>query len=502
MCVYLPGWSLQRLGHEQPALRGQAVAVVDFQAARGPRVVLASRRALRSGVRPGMTLAEAVALVPQLDAHAYDAEADRTGLLQLAKAAECYSPFVALEEGPAPQSLLIDVTGAAGCFGGEDRLLARADREYAAQGWVVRLALADTVGAAWAFSRHAPSPCLVPPGATEARLAPLPAAALRLSPETLSLLAKLGLVTVADLLRLPRADLAARFGPLLLRRLDQALGRVPELVELPEADPELRAGQTFDFPVDQLDVLCLAIDQLAEDVHDALDRRNLGVRQLECRLYHEAGPPTVVEVGLYRPGNEPRHLAALLRTRLEHVQLQAPVAAVRIAVTHAEPLAEVQPALFERGGADEADLAALIDRLSNLLGRQAVTRPRCVPDAQPEYAVRFDPVLRPREPRDGRDKEDLASPEPPAPRPLSVWPEPVRVEALAVFPEGPPVRFHWEGAEWRVDRWWGPERIETGWWRGADVRRDYYVVTTPAGSRFWMFRCRADGDWFVHGCFD
>jgi protein ImuB len=76
------------------------------------------------------------------------------------------------------------------------------------------------------------------------------------------------------------------------------------------------------------------------------------------------------------------------------------------------------------------------------------------------------------------------------------------VEALAVFPEGPPGRFVWRGAEWRVASWWGPERIETGWWRGADVRRDYYVVTTQAGNRFWLFRRRDDGRWFLHGCFD
>jgi protein ImuB len=510
MCAYLPGWPLQRLGHNRSALRGLAVAVVDPQAARGPRVVLASRRALRSGVRPGMPLAEARALEPGLSVHDYDPEADRRELLQLAKAAERYSPVTLVEEGPAPQALLLDVAGSAHCFGGEAALLDRAARDYADGGWLVRLALADTVGAVWAFSRHAPSPCLVPAGATRAMLAPLPAAALRLPAETLGLLSQLGLGTVGDLLALPRPDLAARFGPLLLLRLDQALGRVPEVVARPEAEPELQAAQAFDFPVDRLDVLCQAIDQLAEDVHRALSRRDLGARQLECRLYPEAGPPVAVEVGLYRPSRCPRYLAGLLRTRLEQVRLEEPVCAVRLGVTRAERLVEVQPALFEQGGPDDIALAGLIDRLSNLLGRQAVTRPRCVADAQPEYAFRFEPALRPpeelpapglrRSRRRKADEED--TPAPPAPRPLSVWPEPAAVDVVAAFPDGPPVRFRWGGAEWRVSHWWGPERIETGWWRGADVRRDYYVVTTHAGSRFWMFRRRDEGGWFLHGCFD
>src|SRR5437870_209623 len=108
MCVYLPGWPLQRLGHDEPALRQRAVVIVDPQAARGPKVVLASRLAARSGVKPGMPLAEARSLVPRLAIQEHDAQADRRGLLQLAKAAECYSPVVALEEGPEPQSLLAD----------------------------------------------------------------------------------------------------------------------------------------------------------------------------------------------------------------------------------------------------------------------------------------------------------------------------------------------------------------------------------------------------------
>ena len=368
-----------------------------------------------------------------------------------------------------------------------------AARDYAEQGWLVRLAVADTVGAAWALSRHAPSPCLVPPGATRARVAPLPIAALRLPAETLGLLIQLGLERVEDLLRLPRADLAARFGPLLLRRLDQALGQAPEVVVLPGTDPELQAAETFDFPIERFDELCQVIERLLEDLQHALNRRALGARQLVCRLEHEDAPPTTVEVGLYRPTRCPRHLGALLRTRLEQIQLAGPIRAVCLGVPVAERIAEVQHALFERRDDDEAGLVALIDRLSNLLGRQAVTRPCCVADAQPEYAFRFEPV---------EAACGIATPQAAPPRPLSVWPVPVPVEAMAVYPEGPPARFTWQGAEWRIVSWWGPERIETGWWRGDDVHRDYYVVTTQAGSRFWLFRRRDNGRWFLHGCFD
>src|SRR5207248_5677028 len=103
-----------------------------------------------------------------------------------------------------------------------------------------------------------------------------------------------------------------------------------------------------------------------------------------------------------------------------------------------------------------------------------------------------------------RTRRPPAEVEPPAPllpRPLSIWPEPIAIEVLASFPDGLPQRFTWAGVEQQVAHGWGPERIETGWWRGADVGRDYYVVETTTGERFWLFRTLPDGSWFLHGIF-
>ena len=85
---------------------------------------------------------------------------------------------------------------------------------------------------------------------------------------------------------------------------------------------------------------------------------------------------------------------------------------------------------------------------------------------------------------------------------MRLWPAPVRIEVVSTVPEGPPIRFWWRGVEYRVVYSRGPERIETGWWRGQDVQRDYYTVATQKGSRFWIFRRREDSRWFLHGCFD
>jgi protein ImuB len=328
---------------------------------------------------------------------------------------------------------------------------------------------------------------------------PLPVAALRLPDETLATLARLGIATVGDLLRLPRAELPARFGPGVLRRLDQALGRLPEPIVPHGVAAELRAGYRFEYPTDRLADLLHVVDRLAGELHAALDRRNLGARQVECRLYHEAGPPLAVAVGLYRPTSCPRYLGELLRTRLESLQLAGLVCAMRLSVPWPEHVAESQHDLFDTGRPDEPALAELIDRLTNRLGCQSVTRARCVADAQPEYACAFEPILAPG--GSGRAATVETDDEPCEPRPLSLWPAPVPVEAWSTYPDGPPRRFRWEGIDYRAARCWGPERIETGWWRGADVRRDYFVVATDDGGRFWLFRA-GDGRWFLHGCFD
>jgi protein ImuB len=503
MCVYLPAWPLQRLLHGRPELQNKPVVLATPFAGRGPQVVLCTKQAARFGIRPRMPVAEAVALHRYVAIEEQDTEQDRQDLQRLAIWAERYSPIVGLEDGPAPQSLLLDVTGCTACFGGEDRLLQRAVHEFREQGWPVRIALADTLGAAWALAHYSV-------GRTEA-LGPLPPAALRLPEETVYLLAQLGIDRIDALLALPRTAIPARFGALVLQRLDQALGRMSEVIVPHRLPPDVEAAFAFEPPTPHLAVLNQALEHLLEQVHQTLQARGWGARHLECRLSHEAAPPDCLELGLVRASACPKHLGMLLRSRLEQVKLEEPVSELKLHVLQTEPLAIEQSEFF----ADELPLiqerlAGLIDRLSNRLGKEAVTRVLLVPDHQPEYACRFEPMIgSPADKRrhrgaSGSPARDSAG-EPPAlrrPRPVQLWQTPVRIEVMSAVPEGPPLRFRWEGVEHRVIRSWGPERIETGWWRGLDIHRDYYIAATEHGQRFWVFRAREDGRWFLHGCFE
>jgi protein ImuB len=384
-------------------------------------------------------------------------------------------------------------------------LLRLAERELSEQGWLARIALAETVGAAWALAHFAPTPFLALP-ADSAALQKLPLAALRLPASTVRLLATLGVERIGQLQSLPRSSLPARFGDEVLRRLDQAFGHIAEPIEPHRYLPDVRAGCSFAYPVEHLRELQLIVDRLTEQLHERLEDRHQGARQVECWLFHETTSPQRIEVGLARPNQSGHYLAELLRVRLERTPLAAPVSGMSLRVIVAERSSHDQGEFFEDRQERQKALIGLIDRLSSRLGRDAVARAVLVPDPQPEYACRFESWITRSGPTTQREsRKAMIQVSEPLPtlgclRPLRLQ-EPAPIVVVAVVPEGPPLRFTWAGVDYAVTRVWGPERIEAGWWRGQDVQRDYYVAATHLGNRFWLFR-RPDGRWFLHGSFD
>jgi protein ImuB len=474
-----------------------------------------------------MPVAEAVAVECTLHVQEKEPEKDVQALGRLAEWLARYSPIVGLEEGPFPQSLLLDISGCAPCFHGEKNLLQRAIHELANEGWVVRVALANTVGAAWALAHFAD----ISSEDAERSLLSFPVAALRLPPETVDALGKLGIEKIGQLTTLLRSSIPARFGETVLRRLDQALGRAAEVFVPHHPPPVVDANCSFDYPSDHPEQLHYVLDQLTKRITAALHHHHLGARRIECWLYSEEAEPVRIEIALCQPSDSVRHIGALIRTRLEQTLFAGAVCGMSLRVIAAEPIPDLQSEFFETDKPHVSqDLSVLIDRLSSRLGPQAVTHAVLVPDPQPEFACRFDSIQQtsgewrvasgesksrskrsPRHPPLITLHSPLATHHSPLTthhsplttcRPVRLWPTPVRIEVVSTVPEGPPIRFWWRGMEYRVTGSRGPERIETGWWRGQDVRRDYYAVATQAGSRFWIFRRREDSRWFLHGCFD
>ena len=487
------------------------------------------------GLRAGMPLAQAQALVPGLEAgmHPAEPEADAAALGRLAAWCLRYAPLSAAD---APDGIWLDVTGCAHLHGGETKLLRDLVGRLAAQGIAAHAAVADTPGAAHAIARNAsPSPCgrglgggggrrvalpapspqppptrggggsivVVPIGETPATLAPLPIEALRLPPGIADGLRLLGFETVAQLAATPRAPLTRRFGPQVATRLDQALGTVFEPIT-PVFPPDLlQARLGFVEPLLTAEAFTAVIARLTGTVCTAMEQAGQGARRLDLLFERVDGSIQCLRIGTARPSRDARHLARLLGEKLERVDPGLGVEAMRLVVPLAENLAYAQASasLSEAEPADQ-DVSALVDRLENRLGAARVWRAEAVESDVPERSVIRMPALGP--PRRGTWPAYL-------PRPVRLLDPPQPVDAMALLPDQAPVAFTWRRVRHRVRRADGPERIAGEWWkRAGEMRsvRDYFQVEDEEGRRFWLFR-RGDGEdaatgdlrWFLHGFF-
>ena len=447
---------------------------------------------------------------------AHDPVADFEALQRWAGWLERFSPVVGLEDGERPSSLLLDIRGCGRLFGGEEQLLDTLVAGMVRKGRTVRAAIAETVGAAWAVSHYAvapssarPSPSatrssgwgerwVVAPGECGLLLPALPIEALRLPATTLVLLQELGIWRIGPLLDLPRDELTCRFGPELLQRLDQAWGDLPEPILPYRLPPVARADWVFDEPVFQRQALEAVGERLIRELVEELRSRGEGITQLECYYFSAQDVPRQGTIQVYEPTINAAHLAELFRLRLEQEKRLGEIGALRLMVRSSEPLRYRQGNLFavQQEEAGPHEFGQLVDRLRSRLGRRAIVQPRLIPDAQPEEACRYEPFdersaryVGRRPPVDGH-------------RPITLLPRPWAIRVVAVVPEGPPIRLDWAGKQYRVRQCWGPERIETGWWRGCPVARDYYQVELERALRWWIFREREQGSWFLHGIFD
>lgn len=450
------------------------------------------------GVVAGMTLGQAQALVTELHAVESNEPADAALLAQLGRWALRFSPSV---QPVAPDTLLVDITGCQRLFGGELSIARQAASGLLRQGLHARAAIADTVGAAWAAATSAGATVtIVPPGLTQAYLAELPPRALRLDSQTVERLETLGVRRIADLLALPRATLPARFGQQTVLRIRQALGEVSEPLEAIGEQEAPSADAAFESPVSEAATLQFVLTQLLEQLFRDIEARDLALCTLECVLIHEHAPPAVLPIRLSRPSRAWKHVTTLARQRLERAAPAEGVIGLRVVARETARWQGRQADLFvpHEPGSDE-DFGCLVDRLVNRLGAAAVQRPVMRDDYQPEAAFGY--VSAEQRGLGSLHPDELRTPPAGGPRPLRLLPRPEAMRVIALAPEGPPTWVGLSGRTALVARAWGPERIETGWWRGPDVRRDYFRVATESGEQLWVYHEPDSSRWYLHGYF-
>ena len=463
----------------------------------GNRIMLAgvNRAAEQAGLAPGMTLADARAVTAYLATAPADIGAQAALLARLARWCGRYTPIAAPD---GTDGLFLDIAGCAHLFGGEAVMLADMTERLEAFGFATGAAVADTPGAAWALARHGGAGTIAPPGGTARALERLPVGALRLDREVAASLIQLGLRRIGDLYGIPRGSLAARFGQRTVLLLDRALGHAREAIGNSHRPARPRARIAFAEPIGARTDIDAALAYLLGDLCRKLEGAGQGARRLELIFHRVDGTAQMVAIGTVRPLRDEAALARLFRDRLDKVEPGFGIEAMVLAATAAEVLAPTQAALEDRHGAGNG-AEALIDRLGNRFGFDAVRRPALQDSHLPDRAWRGMPADAP--PLAGTAADGRRIP----PRPARLFPVPEPVEAEDGTADGPPASFRWRGRRHRVAAAEGPERIAPEWWRDdpawATGPRDYWRLEDAAGRRFWLCRVGAPPQWHLHGLF-
>ena len=472
-------------------------------------------------------MTDAKALDPELVAMLADPDGDAALVQMLARWAGRWSPLVEVDGGDA---LRLDVTGVAHLFGGECGLVRDVRRCFARVGLTVRVAIAPTAAAAWALARYSPSP-LRGGGSTHAQhgrgegagcfstcpLSPTPlprgerglleqlallhVSALRLDPDTIRTLERLGLKTIGALMDVPRLALARRFrgGEDVVDALDRALGRKPEPLTAAPTDPPPRALLKLEEPATHPEAPNQALERLIPELVRQLQQRDLGTRRLSLTGFRVDGTTAVASVATSIPSREPKHLQRLLADKAAELNPEFGFDAFALTADWTESLSSAQDGLVEEPGG-ERELARLVDRLTVKLGPRRVRKPQPQESHLPERASGWVSALQKPEP------VELL----PVRRPQRLLDRPEAINVIYATPEGMPRRFVWRRAVHDIARAEGPERIAPEWWRQPSSARlrDYYRVEDAAGRRYWIYREGVIGDgrggapnWFIHGLF-
>jgi protein ImuB len=469
-----------------PPSRNAPLALVSA-AKHGVRLAAVNPSARSFGLTVGQRLADARAALPELSTELHEPEQDMASLLGLCRWLERYSPQVAPD---APDGMLLDIAGIPHLFGGESRMLEDMRARLKAYGYSARITAAATIGAAWALARY---------GSREDEIEALPIEALRINPQSATLLRRLGLKTVGALRNVPRASLARRFhGETIpenvLLRLDEMMGvRQEPLIPLNPL-PAFSAHRALAEPLISHEGLESLLTGLCRLLAHDLERAGHGAVRLMLKLYRTDGFRVTIPAGLTAPSHDAFHLFRLIRPKLEGIDAGFGIDAMTLDARETVAMAPTQLGLV--GNDQDQAFDQLNDRVLN---RQeaGMVHLTAMESHVPERAERKVPASA------GRVSKGRG-----LPRPLLILERAEPAAVIAAVPDGPPMRFTWRRVTRRVIKSDGPERVTPEWWK-LDIGerpRDYYMIEDEDGRRYWLYREGLYGEpgegqprWFVHG---
>ena len=481
LCVHLPRLAVDVFDPAESAALAATETIAN-------RIIVSActRAAEQHGVRPGMTLGAALALCGGLQTLPRDPAAECARMNAVAAAAYGLSSEAAFY---GQGGIVLEIRGSLALFGGMKEFLRRARMVFAGSGARFVFAIAPTPRAASWLAHHCPGRYVWFADELSAALRGMPIETLTQEEKTLRQLDRSGIRSLGALMRLPRAGVARRFGPDLLHALDQALGMEPEPLALFVPPQGFEAAEELPLPACDWPRLAPLARKLLQRLEHYLLRRQAATQRVECLLWHEHAPATVLTLSLSRYERRAAQFLDLLQRHFDRTTLPAEVTALGIHCGEIHVMPAENLHLLDGRAAVEQHWSELLDRLAARVGGQRLWKLGLHADHRPEEKTKkvsglFFSASRLPGVHNGKNKPDTFFP---------LWLL-ARPELLDEREQRP----HWNGSL-QLSRL--PRRIEQGWWDGRDVRRDYYLAQNPRGTRLWVFRDRAARRWYLHGVF-
>lgn len=486
--LYFPDLSVQIAAGMSATLPTMPALAIQDGPAQRPQVHAVNALARHSGVRCGMTITAAQALNGDLRILPRQPAAEAAAIVTLAAWAGQFTPAIVIE--PA-QGLLLEVAGSLTLFKGLTNLLGLLRRGLRALGYHAGCGVAPTARAAWLLAkanalgnryRSCTQRIELP-----ACLAAVPLSCCEWPADTLNSLHALGITTVGQLRALPRAGLQRRFGADIIQFMAQLFGELPDPRPWYVAPDTYRVRHEFMQAVTQVEALLFTLKRLLLGLEGFLRARDAGVQQLRLAFTYDnrAQATSHLTIGLLAPQREAARLLVLTREHLERTPPHEPVLALGLEVDTLLPYQPLNHTLLPDTHQQAVDWRQLYERLQARLGADKLFILQAGNDHRPELAT---VLVAAHAPAQSTPRMPLH----PLPRPCWLLPEP---KPLVVRDAQP----HYRGA---LTLCAGPERLETGWWDGQRVNRDYYRARNAASETVWIYReHRTPPAWFLHGVF-
>lgn len=479
---------------QQPDLRNQPFVL--RTSVRGRMIVTGVNDiAAKAGITNGSVLADARAVIPDLQVLDDKPDLPVRLLNKLGEWCIRFTPVVAVNQ---PDGLLLDATGCSHLWGGDQNYLNDITKRLTTLGYQVRVAIADTIGAAWAVARFGRNSLIVQPTVQIEALLSLPPECLRIETIVADRLHRLGLHRVGQFISMPRSTLRKRFGQPFLDRIDQAIGREPEIIQPVQPLEPYQERLPCMEPIVTATGIGIALEQVLTTLCQRLHNEQKGLRTAVFKCYRVDGKTVQISIATNRPSCNVKHLFKLFSLKIPTIEPDLGIELFVIAAAVVEDHIPQQEKFWDTagGGLEDIRLAELVDRLAGRVGADAITR--YLPDEHywPERSFKKATSLVEKPATEWRSDK---------PRPLQVLPTPEPIDVMAPIPDYPPKQFMYKSKAHNIVRADGPERIEQEWWLQQGQHRDYYYVEDEDGCRYWIFRLGHYHDetyqWFLHGFF-